>query len=132
MHKARYHRPIMLVDDSSLDLYIHRELLQFAGYSVCPQSFTNPIEGLFFLERCDSTQFPGLILLDIQMPRLDGFGFLDRLRALDLPPDKPLPNVLLLSSSLHPRDLTRARSYPLVNGFIRKPLDLEELAHCID
>lgn len=121
----------MLVDDSALDLYIHKELLQFAGYRLSPQSFTNPVDGLFFLEKCSADEFPGIILLDIQMPRLDGFGFLDKLRAMNLPPDKPLPHILLLSSSLHPGDLSRARSYPLVNGFIRKPLELEELADCI-
>lgn len=132
MHKAKYHKLIMLVDNRSLDLYIHQELLKYAGYSVCPQSFANPVEALFFLEKCSADQFPGLILLDIQMPRLDGFGFLDRLRTLVLSSNKPAPHVLLLSSSLHPGDLTRARSYPSVNGFIRKPLDMEEFAHCVD
>ena len=63
---------------------------------------------------------PHLVLLDLDMPLMDGWEFLDALARL-----RPAPptTVLVLTSSIHPDDLARAASYPAVKGFFTKPLD---------
>lgn len=63
---------------------------------------------------------PDLILLDLDMPQMDGWEFLEALNAL---PAAQGVAVFVLTSSIHPDDQSRATSYRAVNGFFTKPLD---------
>jgi two-component system response regulator len=70
----------------------------------------------------DAERLPRLILLDLQLPRMDGFEVLRRLRAR---PRTRLVPIVVLSSSLEREDLTRC--YALgANSYIRKPVDYAE------
>ncbi len=62
---------------------------------------------------------PDLILLDINMPVVDGWQFLEALAALPKPREVP---VVMLTSSIDPEDMARARRFPAVKGFFSKPL----------
>lgn len=66
---------------------------------------------------------PDIIFLDIRMPEMDGFQFLDELKNLPKDPLKYL-NVFMLTSSLDQKDIVRSREYPMVKGFLSKPLDM--------
>ncbi|MBC7922392.1 MAG: response regulator [Ferruginibacter sp.] len=66
---------------------------------------------------------PDLILLDINMPGMSGFEFLEKLNQLGCP---RLPKVVVLTTSSSPRDVERARSLK-VTGYIDKPLTPEKL-----
>lgn len=68
---------------------------------------------------------PLFVLLDLDMPVMDGWEFLDALTEL-----VPVPHtaVLVLTSSIHPNDLVKAASYPQVKGFFTKPLDEASVA----
>jgi CheY-like chemotaxis protein len=61
---------------------------------------------------------PDVLLLDINMPGITGWEFLDQLKALNLE-----ANVYMYSSSIDPDDVKEARNYPMVRDFISKPLD---------
>ena len=61
---------------------------------------------------------PDILLLDINMPGITGWEFLDQLNALGLQ-----ANVYMYSSSIDPDDVKEARNYPMVKDFINKPLD---------
>jgi len=68
--------------------------------------------------------FPHVILLDLKMPRVDGFEFLRWLRH-EAPPDLRLLPVIVMSSSDHPSDIRRA--YELgVNSYLIKPIEWAE------
>ena len=62
---------------------------------------------------------PDLILLDINMPVMDGWQFLSALAALPKPREVP---VVMLTSSIDAQDMARARTFPAVRGFFSKPL----------
>ena len=66
---------------------------------------------------------PDVLLMDIRMPEMDGFQFLDELKNLPKDPLKYL-NVFMLTSSLDQKDIVRSREYPMVKGFLSKPLDM--------
>ena len=66
------------------------------------------------------TDVPELVLLDLDMPLMDGWDFLDALAGVA---PAPLVRVLVLTSSIHPDDLAKASGYAVVKGFFTKPLD---------
>jgi CheY-like chemotaxis protein len=69
-------------------------------------------------------QFLDVIFLDIRMPEMDGFEVLEKLESLESKISKDT-KVYVLSSTLDDRDLSRAKSNPLVTDFIGKPLSFD-------
>ena len=69
---------------------------------------------------------PQLIFLDIDMPLMDGFQFLDEFGNLS---DKTQEkcSIIMLTSSISPADVNRSKKYDYVRKYINKPLTLENL-----
>jgi CheY-like chemotaxis protein len=117
---------VMMVDDNDSDLLYTRVTLQRCG---------EPCEVLAYeraqdaLEHLRQTPAHGvrLVLLDINMPVMDGFAFLDAFEAL-APEQRAGAVVAMLSSSSDPADRSRALAYPSVAGYLTKPLDRAEAA----
>ncbi len=115
----------MIVDDSDADVYLASHFLKRSGRFEHIWGITAPEDALALFERYDETSVsderfpPSLILLDINMPRMNGFEFLEALQALNL---RNAPAVVIVSSSDHENDRTRAASSPLVKDYLTKPL----------
>jgi CheY-like chemotaxis protein len=116
---------IWLVEDNPVDLFINTRVLMQGGFAGTVIQMPSPEDALQAL--CVSDALPELILLDIRMPEMDGFEFLDQLAAL---PDDIASKVkvVLLSSSIDPVDYQRAVVNSLVLGFVPKPLTKEKLS----
>lgn len=117
---------VMMVDDNDSDLLFTRVTLQRCGVPCEVLAFERAEDGLAHLaDRADHGV--RLILLDINMPVMDGFGFLDAFQAL---PDthRVGTEVVMLSSSADPADRARAERYPCVTGYVTKPLDRAQAA----
>jgi CheY-like chemotaxis protein len=69
---------------------------------------------------------PDIILLDIYMPEVDGWEFLNQLKQIE---DQLMKKaaIYIISSSNHPRDLSRAETFPDVRAYFQKPVTLEVL-----
>jgi len=111
----------MLVDDNDADLVFTDVVLRARGVAYDVLTFDTAQAALMYL-RDEAQPAVSLILLDINMPEMDGFAFLsawDRLR-------ETLPNappVVMLTSSPEPADRARALAHTSVRGYLVKPLD---------
>jgi CheY-like chemotaxis protein len=114
-----------LIDDSEADNLFHGLLLERSGLALCVKIFEWAEKALESF--ADSAGHDvDLVLLDINMPRMDGFEFLDRFHLL---PDEHRGDarIFMLSSSPLDHEPERALGYPRVADFIVKPPEDETL-----
>jgi CheY-like chemotaxis protein len=114
-----------LVDDNDIDLAVNSKLLELSGIS---KNITTYNGATTFLEAIESKQDQflaqkNIVLLDIMMPRINGFDCLDRLSAMPAELQSVI-RVYMLSSSIDRKDIQRAESYALVEKVLEKPLDI--------
>ncbi|MEM6303869.1 MAG: response regulator [Pseudomonadota bacterium] len=116
---------VMLIDDEAVDQMFYKRVLERSGLTDEILSFTYAEKALEYL--CDPATEPvDLILLDINMPRMNGFEFLEAVREkIGLSFDIPI--VMMLTTSLNPKDQERAASYDVVRAYVNKPLDSDDI-----
>ena len=116
---------ILLVDDSANDVQIMREALEGTQVASRLHAARDGVEALAFLRREGIHIYaprPGLILLDLNMPRKGGLEVLAEIKSD--PALRGIPTVML-TSSRDERDI--ARSYDLqANGYVQKPVDFDD------
>jgi len=118
----------MVIDDTLTDRYIAEHYLknyQFAANVILQESATDALN--YLMEYVQNPQeLPGIIFLDIRMPGMDGFDFLEEYEKLPATVHQ-LCKIFMLSSSMDPSDLERINNNRFVSGFISKPLNDEKL-----
>ncbi|MEO7555892.1 MAG: response regulator [Acidimicrobiales bacterium] len=106
---------MLVVDDEPDILLLHRLNLERAGYQVVLAA-----DGVKALERIDADR-PDVVVLDVMMPALDGWGVLDRLRAHPAPPP-----VVVVSAKSAQEDIDRAMTAGAA-AYLAKPFDSDRL-----
>ena len=120
---------VLLIDDDPASNYIAQLLLRKSGAVKEITVAANGQEALEYIEqRCNGKGYPDLILLDINMPKMDGFEFMEHFQQL---PCAASIRVVVLSSSVSTRDQQTATEYH-IKDFINKPLTKEKLAQLIE
>ncbi len=114
---------IMLIDDESINNFISTKIIQQFNPRCNVIAYTRVKDALEHLQRED---LPDLILLDINMPGMNGWDFLDRYSEFTDSLQQRCP-VVMLTSSVNQHDMQRSRGYRAVTGFISKPLTVEAL-----
>ncbi|MEN9336786.1 MAG: hypothetical protein RLZZ500_1773 [Bacteroidota bacterium] len=124
MHPKKRH--ILLVDDDIIIDYLHKKILQKAGFNNSITTVYNgkeAIERLLCLnERLDKNDGL-LLLLDLNMPILNGWQFLEEFQNIQMQLKYTI-DIFILSSSNNPDDINSLKQNPLVKGYLNKPLTL--------
>ncbi|MFA6247808.1 MAG: response regulator [Mucilaginibacter sp.] len=117
----------LLIDDNYIDNFVTRKILESGNFADNIIVIQSPHEAIAALR--DGSVKPDVIFLDIRMPQMSGFEFLQEYETLELD-NKELTKIFMLSSSLDPTDMNNSKSNKYVAQFVHKPLThqvLEEL-----
>ncbi|ATL47154.1 response regulator [Chitinophaga caeni] len=124
---------VVLIDDNEIDLLLHERLIALQQISRTVLSFNSANKALEYLSsNVTLPQIPPtVILLDIQMPEMDGFDFL---KSFDSYPTKIKSQcyIIMVSSSLDFGDINKTNANPLVIRLLKKPLQPKELKEVIE
>jgi CheY-like chemotaxis protein len=120
---------VLLIDDSDIDNMVNKRVIDKAGLSshiTVKNSASSALEYLEKLVRTEPENIPGVIFLDIRMPEIDGFGFLDLFESL--PKEiHDVTSIVMLSSSIDAEDYKKAMDNRFVKHFLNKPLHKESV-----
>ncbi|ALJ03821.1 hypothetical protein APS56_01050 [Pseudalgibacter alginicilyticus] len=116
---------VLLIDDNNIDNYINKFIVGKSKITTKITVQCSPVEALDYLKHMEG-KFPKLIFLDIKMPEMDGFGFLEIFDKFPAQ-KKENCNIVMLTSSHNQFDIERANNNPYVKKYLIKPLDLTKL-----
>ena len=115
-----------IIDDEAISIYLTKYMLIEEKFSDDITTFDSAEEALEDIKQNLEATLPRIIFIDLNMPGMNGWEFLD-----ELEPYKPqLLNrcwIYILTSSLDLNDAARAKEYELVQGFIHKTIDKEDI-----
>lgn len=123
---------VMLIDDNEIDNIINTKMVESSRLAKIIYTHTSATSAIDFLKNIqkistpESTNLPEYIFLDIDMPMMDGFQFLDEFNRLhqDI---KDHCKIVMLSASVNPMDRQHANSYSNFVKYVSKPLRTEDL-----
>lgn len=123
-------REIVLIDDDSVINFLHKELIAIASPDTVVHEFQSSKNAFSWLQNKlqESNEKSSTIFLDINMPEMNGFEFLDALDEVIKGKEVNHYKIVMVSSSLNDRDRERALSYKMVGDYLEKPLTLEYLS----
>jgi CheY-like chemotaxis protein len=128
---------ILLIDDDTPTNFIHRKVIEKSKIEAHIQVATSAKEGLDFLtyagKYADSEIIPrpGIIFLDINMPGMNGWDFMDAFRSLPRAQKEQIA-VIMLTTSLNLDDRERALQDEDIVTFIHKPLRPETVVELVE
>ena len=120
-----------IIDDDPISVFGIKRSMKETNFSDDVVVYTNGQDALDGLTKMinEGKKLPSIIFLDLNMPIMDGWEFLDDFIKI---PNSNTDNVIIfiVSSSMDPRDMIKAKNYKMVNNYILKPIlrkDLEKL-----
>ena len=118
-----------LIDDDKVTNLINSQVIKLSKITPVITTFENArkaLDKLQDLSLSDPDSFPGLIFLDIEMPGMDGWAFLDAFSKFS-PHLLHKTSVVILTCSIDLFDIRKAKKYAVVIDYIMKPLDIKAL-----
>jgi CheY-like chemotaxis protein len=113
---------ILFVDDSKTEINYLKLLFQFTEIPLNPMFINSAHAALETLENMNHDKFPDIIVVDINMPLMDGFEFTEVYQK-KFGEKYPNTRLFIYSTSIHSADINRAETMGGVAGFIAKPFE---------
>jgi len=115
---------VLLIDDDPVFVLLARKILETIDDTLLIDVFADGELAINYINtvKDDPDALPEFIFLDLNMPVLDGWGFLEAYSAIWDKLDKNI-SLYILSSTISSDDIARALAYPVTKGFLIKPLD---------
>jgi CheY-like chemotaxis protein len=125
---------VFLIDDDAINNYINARLIKRLEIADDLIVSLNGREALNYLSErvANSGDCPSLILLDINMPVMDGFEFVNSFKSLGGFDNKDEVVIYMLTTSENVKDIEKARKYPEISGLLNKPLTEEKIRKIVD
>lgn len=130
MAEKKY-RTVMLIDDNEIDNLINQKMIEAASIADNIYTHTGAKSAIEFLKNMEKLGvaeevLPDVIFLDIDMPLMDGFQFLDEFEKLTTVAKKKC-RIVMLTSSINPQDFNRSKKYENVKLYLNKPLSHDSI-----
>ena len=111
---------VLLIDDNKASNFIHSKFLRETDNIDHVNAFEIGAQAIDFLKNI--TTYPELIFVDINMPTMDAWQFLDEYRLIERP-EKNNAIIILLTTTISPQDEVKMKTYPEIKDIMYKPLD---------
>lgn len=121
-------KTIWIIDDDPIYQIIMKKIITKSGLFSSLISFTNGKDAIIALKKniVNQADFPDIILLDIEMPILDGWGFMDEMAVLKSQINNEI-KIYISSSSIALEDKERAKNNSGILGYLSKPVSLDDI-----
>ncbi len=118
---------VCLVDDDNIYTYSAKKILKESPVFESHIVFNNAIDAIEHFKKVadDVSQIPDVIFLDINMPVMDGWNFIEEFSKLK-PSLKKKVTIYMVSSSIDPHDIEKAKSTSGIAQYIVKPINIEQ------
>ncbi|MDH5602292.1 MAG: response regulator [Cyclobacteriaceae bacterium] len=123
---------VMLIDDNEIDNLINQKTIEASNFAKNIYVHSSAKSAIEFLRNVEKIKdlaeqvLPDIIFLDIDMPLMDGFQFMDEFNKLSNE-TKSKSKVIILTSSVNPQDMNKSMNYESVMKYLTKPLTQESL-----
>ncbi|MEO9459924.1 MAG: response regulator [Lentilitoribacter sp.] len=124
-------KTVLLIDDDEMDHFFFKRLVSKSPVIEDVICFQYADEALDFLAK-DNRPAISVIFLDINMPRMNGFEFLEEAQRLLPDSFEQKAVVVMVTSSLAPEDQEQAAKFDVIKAYLNKPLDAETLAKVVE
>ena len=123
---------VMLIDDNEIDNLINQKIIEASTIAKNILTHTSGKSAIEFLRNMEKLTagnlglLPELVFLDIDMPLMDGFQFLEEFDKLNQE-TKTYCRIIMLTSSINPQDIGKSKKYDYVRQYLNKPLTQDSL-----
>ncbi len=116
----------MIIDDDDVNNFLCTKIISKSGLACDIETHLTGIAALQSIQDANAADLPDLLFLDINMPVMNGWDFLDEFKKIKLDKKEGI-KIIMLSSSIYQKDLDRAKAYTEVTDYITKPLSISKM-----
>lgn len=124
-------KTILILDDDPVMRLVIQKMIHLIDTTATCFPFENGEVGLTFLKEFNFYPESLIVLIDINMPVLDGWGFLDELQKLNIEQFKKT-KFYIVSSSTDTDDQQKSKDYPMIHRFYHKPLYKQDIIEILN